>query len=222
MMRESLIFGCVVALMLGASTSCNRAAVRVPGTAGTFHPTNTGFRSEHRDDRLLYIEFPVDSREAHFGERVAATRWRGCRTDTFWGDAAPRIIRDELAAEIGASGLFSQVVIEPPQSDHLTLRTNIRAFCSQVIGIFFVRVAGITSLEFSLLEGDAALLDDRLDRVVTDADDEYTGSSIGFIKQAMRITMSDSLRELLREFLPMLQAAVRGPLPDGAPKPTAP
>ena len=75
----------------------------------------------------------------------------------------------------------------------------------------FVRVAGITSLELTLLDGNAPLLDERLDRVVTDADDEYTGYSVGFIKQAMRITMSDSLRELLREFLPKLQAAVRNP-----------
>jgi hypothetical protein len=211
MTRKSLIFGLAMALMLASGTSCNRAAVRFPGAAGTFHPADTGFRSDYRDDRVVYIELPIDSREGHYGEPVAATRWKGCRTDAFWGDAATRIIRDELIREIDESGLFSRVVTSPPQSGYLTLRTNIRAFCSQAIGFFFVRVAGITSLEFTLLEGNAPLLDERLDRVITDADDEYTGSSIGFIKQVMRITMSDSLRELLREFLPKLQTAVRGP-----------
>jgi hypothetical protein len=211
MKRNSLIFGLAMALLLASGTSCNRAAVRIPGAAGTFHPANTGFRSEYRDDRVLYIDLPVDSREGHYGEPVAATRWKGCRTDAFWGDAATRIIRDELVREIDESGLFSHVVTSPPLSGHLTLRTNIRAFCSQAVGFFFVRVAGITSLEFTLLEGNAPLLDERLDRVVTDADDEYTGYSVGFIKQVMRITMSDSLRELLREFLPKLQSAVRSP-----------
>jgi hypothetical protein len=211
MRRNSLIFGLTMALMLASGASCNRAAVRIPGTAGTFHPASTGFRSEYRDDRVLYIELPVDSRDGHYGEPVAATRWKGCRTDAFWGDAATRIIREELVGEIGESGLFSEVVTSPPQSRHLTLRTNIRAFCSQAVGFFFVRVAGITSLEFTLIEGNVPLLDEQIDRVVTDANDEYTGNSVGFIKQVMRITMSDSLRELLREFLPKLQAAVRIP-----------
>jgi hypothetical protein len=31
------------------------------------------------------------------------------------------------------------------------------------------------------------------------------------IKQAMRITLSDSVRELLREFLPQLEIAARDP-----------
>jgi len=216
MRRNSLIFGFLIALVLTAGTSCNRAAVRIPGAAGTFHPTNTGFRSDYRDERVLYVEFPVDSREDHFGERVAATRWRGCRTDAFWGDAAPRIINDELVRELDASGLFARVVTQPPESAHLALRTKIRAFCSQAIGFFFVRVAGITSLEFVLIEGDTPLLDEQLDRVVTDADEEYTGSSVSFIKQAMRITMSDSLRELFREFLPKLQTAVRSHSPNPA------
>ena len=209
MRRNHLIFGLAMMLALISGTSCNRGAVRIPGAAGTFHPTNTGFLSEYRDDRVLYIELPVDSREDHYGEPVAASRWKACRTDAFWGEAAPQIIRDELLHEIGRSGLFSQVVTQAPQSGHLTLHTNIRAFCSQAVGFFFIRIAGITSLEFNLREGKLSLLDDRFDRVVTDADREYTGSSVGFIKQAMRITMSDSLRELLRTFLPMLQAAVR-------------
>lgn len=212
MKNNSLAFGIAIAIMLASGTSCNRAAVRFPGAAGTFHPANTGFRSEYRDDRVLYIEIPVDSREGHYGEPVAGTRWKGCRTDAFWGDAATRIIRDELVREIGESGLFSQVVTSPPPSGHLTLRTNIRAFCSQAIGFLFIRVAGITSLEFTLLEDHVSLFDQRLDRVVTDADDEYTGASVGFIKQVMRITMSDSLRELFREFLPKLQAVVRSPI----------
>ena len=70
-------------------------------------------------------------------------------------------------------------------------------------------MAGITSLEFTLLEDEVSFLDERMDRVVSDGDDEYTGANVGFIKQAMRITMSDSQRELLRDFLPKLESAVR-------------
>jgi hypothetical protein len=150
----------------------------------------------------------MDSRNDHYDEPVAATRWKGCRTDTFWGDAAIRIIRDELTREIEESGLFSHVVTSPPESAHITLRTDIRAFCSQVVGFIFARVAGIASLEFTLLEGEVVILEERMDRVVTDRDAEYTGESVGFIKQVMRITMSDSLRQLLLNFLPKLEAAV--------------
>ena len=136
MNRNTIIFSLAAAIVLASAASCNRAAVRMPGAAGTFHPANTGFRSVHRDQRVLYIQTPVDSREDHHGEPVAATRWKGCRTDAFWGDSASLIIRDELVREIENSGLFSRVVTSPPESGHLTLRTNIRSFCSQAVGFF--------------------------------------------------------------------------------------
>jgi hypothetical protein len=44
----------------------------------------------------------------------------------------------------------------------------------------------------------------KLERVVTDADPEYTGSQAGFIEGAMVTTMADSLRELLRGLLTRL------------------
>ena len=39
------------------------------------------------------------------------------------------------------------------------------------------------------------LMDKKFERVVTDADPEYSGSQVTFIEQAMRATMADSLRE---------------------------
>ncbi len=206
----------IAAIVLMSVVACNRGAARVPGAAGTFHHTDSGFRSQHRDHRVLYVPLPVDSRKDHYGEPVASTRWTGCRSDTFWGDAASRIIQDELAREIENSGLFSKVHTATTVSPPLTLESRVRAFCSQAVGFLFIRVAGITSLEFTLREGERTLLAERVDRVVTDADAEYTGSSAGFIKQAMRVTMSDSLRELLREFLPKLESAVRESAAQGA------
>jgi hypothetical protein len=204
------VLGIVATIAVTFTVAFNRAAARIPGASGSFHHVDTGFDSDYRSPRVLYVHLPIDSRKDHYDEPVAGTRWTGCRTDAFWGDAAIRIIRDELVREIEKSGLFSRVVTAPPESGHLTLRTDIRAFCSQVVGFIYVRVAGIASLEFTLLEGEALVLEERMDRVVTDRDAEYTGASVGFIKQIMRITMSDSLRELLREFLPKLEAAVRG------------
>ena len=83
----------------------------------------------------------------------------------------------------------------------LVLETDMRALCAQVIGFLFIRVVGITSLHFTLRDGDAVLYEDTLDRVVTDADEEYTGPYAVYIEEGMQILISDSLREVLRELL---------------------
>ncbi len=38
------------------------------------------------------------------------------------------------------------------------------------------------------------------------ADEEYTGSQVAFLEQAMRVTMADSLRELMKDLLKELEA----------------
>jgi hypothetical protein len=50
------------------------------------------------------------------------------------------------------------------------------------------------------------LMDKKFDKVVTDADKEYTGSQVTFIEQAMRVTMADNLRELMKDTLKQSEA----------------
>jgi hypothetical protein len=53
------------------------------------------------------------------------------------------------------------------------------------------------------------LLDRKFEKVVTDADKEYTGSKADFLEQAMKVTMADSLRELLRVMLKQFEAEAK-------------
>ena len=79
------------------------------------------------------------------------------------------------------------------------MKTDIHAFCSQVVGFLYDRVAGIGSLQITVERDGKILMDKRFEKVVTDADKEYTGSQATFIEQAMRVTMADSLRELMKD-----------------------
>ena len=53
------------------------------------------------------------------------------------------------------------------------------------------------------------LLDRKFEKVVTDADKEYTGSKAGFLEQAMKVTMADSLRELLKDMFKQFEAEAK-------------
>jgi hypothetical protein len=89
------------------------------------------------------------------------------------------------------------------------MKTEIHAFCSQTVGFFIARVAGISSLHVILEQDGKVLLDRKFEKVVTDADKEYTGSQVGFIEQAMKVTMADSLRELLKDMLKQIEAEAK-------------
>jgi hypothetical protein len=66
-------------------------------------------------------------------------------------------------------------------------------------------VAGIASLRITVERNGKRLFENRFERVVTDADDEYTGSQVAFIEQAMAVTIADSLRVLFRDLLLTLE-----------------
>ncbi len=85
------------------------------------------------------------------------------------------------------------------------MKTEIHAFCSQAVGFIYLRVAGISALRITLEQNGKVLLDRKFEKVVTDADKEYTGSQVTFIEQAMMVTMADSLRELLKNMLEQLE-----------------
>ena len=197
----------LLVLLLGAALSCNRAALRIPGAAGSFHPARTGYVASDGSARTLQVAIPTDSREAHLGEPVDGTRWKGCRTDPFWGGSAPHTLAGELERELRDSKIFREI---NPKDDPsaLVLETDIRALCAQAIGFFFIRIAGITSLHFTVRDGNTVLFERTIERVVTDADDQYTGSPVAFIEDAMKVLISDSLREVLKELLPRLDRLV--------------
>ena len=187
----------IACLLLGCG---NRAALRIPGAAGSFHAASTGYVATDTLPRAVRVALPTDARQAHLGERVAATRWQGCDTDPFWGDSAPATLRADLERELRDSRIFARVA-EADDSAALVLDTEIRALCAQAVGFLLVRVAGITSLHFTLRDGDQVLYESTIEKVVTDADEEYSGSQATFIEQAMKVLISDSVREVFSKLV---------------------
>jgi ABC-type uncharacterized transport system auxiliary subunit len=192
-----------VALMILALSicGCNRSALRVPGASLSFPATPTGYNAKANYPYPLIVAIPVDLRSQHYGERIAGTKWTGCSTDPLWGTGAPEIIQQRLFKEFQGSGLFSKISSVPAGPDDVVMKTEIHAFCSQTVGFLIARVAGITSLRVTLEQNGKVLMDQKFEKVVTDADKEYTGSQVGMIEQAMSVTMADSLRELLKDML---------------------
>ena len=175
--------------------------MRIPGASLPFPDTPTRYTAQRTYPLSLAVVLPVDRRPEHYGDRVAKTRWRGCRTDPFWASDAPAVVRDRMVTELAASKLFARVSDATPSAGDMVLRTEIHAFCSQAVGFLLLRVAGISAVDVTVERDGVVLFQRKLERVVTDADPAYTGSQVAFIEQAMQVTMADSLRELLRELL---------------------
>jgi len=123
--------------------------------------------------------------------------------------SAAEIIEQRLVTELQASNLFSKVSTASTDPQDIIMKTEIRAFCSQARGFFWVRVAGISSLRVILEQNGKVLLDRKFEKVVTDADKEYTGSQVSFIEQAMKVTMADSLRELLKDMFKQFEVEAK-------------
>ena len=150
---------------------------------------------------------PVDERTNHYGEPIAGTKWKAVSTDALWGrGAAPQLIQERFVQELSASGLFARVTTGPAQPGDIVLKTDIHAFCSQIIGFIYMRAAGISAVEVTLQKGDKTLNDQKFQSVVTDADDEYIGSNVGTVEQSMRAVMADSLRVLMRNMIKQLES----------------
>ena len=180
---------------------CNRAAMRIPGASLSFPQTSTGYVASKTHPLNVVVTMPMDLRPEHYDEKVAGTRWGGCRTDPFWAADAPSIIRDRMVAEFAQSKLFANVSQGTPADGDLVVRSDVDAFCSQAVGFLILRVAGISAIKITIERNGRPLFERKFERVVTDADPQYTGSQVTFIEQAMQVTMADSLRELLRDVL---------------------
>jgi hypothetical protein len=193
-MTNLRIWTCALALLATACADSNRAGLRIPGASTDLPETFSGYHPAHYIDEPLVLAPAADVRRAHYGERIAGTRWRARMTDSF-GERGAQVLEDRLAAELTHAGLFAKIVRgQPPDAEALVLRTEVRAFCAQAYGFLFVRVGGMTAIDLSLTRGDRVLWSNRIEHVVTDADPEYTGWAVGTIEQAMRRTMADSVR----------------------------
>ena len=64
----------------------------------------------------------------------------------------------------------------------------------------------MSGLHITLRRNGKFFMNEKFEKVVTDADPEYTGSQLAFIQQAMRVTMADSLRELMKNMLGKIES----------------
>jgi hypothetical protein len=188
---------------------CNRSALRIHGASLAFPQTPSGYIAKASYPYVVVVSTPIDQRPQHYREQVAGTKWKGCSTDPFGSTSAAEIIEQRLVTELQASNLFSKVSTATTDPQDVIMKTEIHAFCSQARGFFWVRVAGISSLRAIMEQNGKVLLDRKFEKVVTDADKEYTGSQVAFIEQAMKVTMADSLRELLKDMFRQFEAEVK-------------
>ncbi len=184
---------------------CNRANIRVPGASFPFPETTTGFKSASTIAASIKIATPVDIRPDYYDKPIAGTTWTGCSTDGLWTTTASQLIQERLTKELHDSGLFAESDLVE-NANPLILRTQIRAFCSQVVGAFIARIAGITAISVSIERNGKVLFERQFERVVTDDSPEYSGSQITFIEQGMRAAMGDSLRLALKDLMKEIDA----------------
>lgn len=177
----------------------------MPGASTAFPQTATHYTAKAKHPYTLVVATPTDHRKEHLGERVAGTKWESAKTDALWSTEAPQLVQERLVEEFKASGLFSEVVTRPPQPEDVVLKTDVNVFSSQARGFLMVRVVGMCALQITLERNGKVISDRKYEKVVTDADKEYTGSQVAFLEQAMRVTMADSLRETMKNALRQIE-----------------
>ncbi|OGW72289.1 MAG: hypothetical protein A2Y02_00095 [Omnitrophica bacterium GWA2_52_12] len=195
----------VLAIFLGSlSSGCNRGAMRLYGLGASFPPAATNFSSKTTHLEKLFVSLPVDKTAQYYDQFIAGTSWQGTRTDTFGSGEMSNLVYRELRREIQSAKIFSGIDQERTENG-LVLETEIRSFGAQVRGLFWMRVGGVAAFKFTLRRNEGVLFEKVYEKVVKDGDPEYTGSSFGFIEDAMRATMSDSFREVLKAFFSDLE-----------------
>lgn len=157
----------------------------------------------------IAIDAPVDVRPDYATLKVAGTDWHGCKEDAVWGSGAAAAIGERITGEVTDVKLFRQVVSAPQDQAELHLKSDIRAFCGDTRRTSFItlRGAGVASLHFTLERDGKVVWEQTIEKVVTDDTPEYSGSQFTTKKGAITHLMADSLRVVLAEMLPQLQAA---------------
>lgn len=204
-----IIRSAVLLLLISVVLSgCNRANVRVPGASVEMTSQPTKFVAKNRVRSRVIVLAPVDLRPAHYGEKVAGTDWKACETDSLTVDQAKAAVQRQLIAALVESRIFSDVRGDAPSAGDIVVQPEIHALCSSVYGVLFARAAGISAVHLKVTRGADTLFAQKFERVVVDNEPEYSGSQVTFIEQAMRTLMSDSLRELSRNFVIQIEKDV--------------
>jgi hypothetical protein len=172
----------------------------VPGLSLSFPETAPGFVGTTRLGEGVSIVPSVDRRPQYIGRPVANTDWLACKADTLAQGALPKLVDERITEAVIKAQVFFAVRSVDPQATW-TLAPEIHVFCSQTRGFIVRRVAGLVAIKFTLRKGGAVVWEQTVERVVTDADSDYTGSSVTTVEQAMRRSMADSLRLVLRDAL---------------------
>lgn len=200
--------GLLMAALLGGLMGCETQQARVPGLSLAFPESAPGYVSAKAPVGPLQLMPATDRRRDHLGRDVAGSGWQACADDTLPAGGVARLVDERLQQALEASRLFA--VVQPsPAGWQLT--PEVQVFCAQTRGFIGRRVAGLVGLKL-VLRKDGALQWERLvEQVVTDADAAYTGSFVTTVEQAMRRTMADSLRVVLRDALTQIDAALPRP-----------
>jgi len=180
--------------------------VRVPGLSLAFPDTAPGFTSARPLSEAVTILPSVDVRPGNLGREVANSGWMACKADTLRDGALPKLVDERVSEALAKANIFASVRTEPTAP--WTLATDIQVFCSQTRGFIGRRVAGLVAMKFTLRKGDAVFWQQSYERVVTDADADYTGSFVTTVEQGMRRSMADSFRLVLRDALRQMDAAI--------------
>ena len=182
----------------------------IPGLSLSFPETSPGFVSTKQLSEGVSIAPSVDRRLDYIGRDVANTGWLACKADTLGEGALPRLVDERIAEAVTKAQIFATVRSIDPQATW-TLAPEIQVFCSQTRGFIGRRVAGLVAIKFTLRKGSAIAWEQTLERVVTDADPDYTGSFVTTLEQGMRRSMADSLRLVLRDALREVDQVVQKP-----------
>ncbi len=173
---------------------------RVPGLSLSFPNTKPDFVSAKRSAESLSIVPSIDRRRGFIGRDVAKTGWLACKVDTLGEGALPQLVDERIAEAVNSAQISTKVQPADAQAAW-SLTPEIQVFCTQSRGFIARRVAGLVAIKFTLKKGSTVAWEQTIERVVTDADPDFTGSFITTVEQAMRRAMADSLRLVLRDAL---------------------
>lgn len=189
---------CMLLCLVGLA-GCNRATMRIPGASTEIVAQRTTYVGSKPVARRVVVALPTDQRASHLGRPIGGTDWTACTTDSLSVEQAKAAVQRQLAAALSEAKLFSTVSLHSEAADDIVLQTEMQALCSQVRGFIVARAAGIVALRITLSVGSHTLMQRTYERVVTDDQKEYSGSQITTIEQAMRVLISDSLREIAKQ-----------------------
>ncbi|MGZ5784477.1 MAG: hypothetical protein ACXWJM_01045 [Ramlibacter sp.] len=198
----------VILLAAAAWLAGCETTVRIPGLSFSFPESAPAFVGATHSPDAIAIAASTDGRAKYLGRNVAGTEWHACMVDTLPEGALPDLVHGRIVEALGNSRMFASV--EPVAAPaNWTLETEIQVFCSQTRGFVIRRVAGLVGIKFTLKKGGKTVSEQTVERVVTDADPEFTGAAVSTVEQAMRRAMADTLRVVLSDALRQMEKPVR-------------